>query len=269
MPIIGAVETAILAMTTAAGHPADGDCSLDTVDSSDHTPTARSIEVFYSYAREDETFVRKLEKQLSTLRQTGVITTWHDRQITPGGEWAKQIDAHLASARVIVLMVSADFVSSDYIWGVEVFTAMQRHQLGTAVVVPIVLRETAFLDRTPFGKLQMLPKDAKPVAAWTRPDQVWASVATALGDICLDLQQREIFQADAAVARRIYAQIAADAQRNRGERERLMSDLKDLILNGPAPPPGFVPTKRVSAMDAYIRDDTETAPGPAPPPTDK
>jgi hypothetical protein len=239
---------------------------LDPVDSGDHIPTARSIEVFYSYAHEDETFVRELEKQLSVLRRTGVITTWHDRQIAPGGEWAQQIDTHLASAGVIVLMVSADFVASDYCWDVEVLTAMQRHQLGTAVVVPIVLRETAFLEKTPFGKLQMLPKDAMPVATWPRRDEVWAAVAKALGDICLDLRHREFLQADAAQARRIYAQIVADAQRNRGEREQLMRNLTDLILNAPPPPPGLVRTKMTSAMDAYIRDDEETAPGPAPAP---
>jgi hypothetical protein len=239
---------------------------LDPADSGDHIPTARSIEVFYSYAHEDETFVRELEKQLSVLRRTGVITTWHDRQIAPGGDWAKQIDAHLASARVIVLMVSADFVASDYCWDVEVLTAMQRHQLGTAVVVPIVLRETAFLDKTPFGKLQMLPKDAVPVATWPRADEVWASVAKSLGDICLDLQHRELFHADAAQASRILAEIVADAQRNRAEREQMMRDMTDLILNAPPPPPGFVPTKRVSAMDAYIRDNDETTPGAAPSP---
>ena len=239
---------------------------MDPANSGSHIPTAHSIEVFFSYAHEDATFVRELEKQLSVLRRTGVITTWHDRQIAPGGEWAQQIDAHLASARVIVLMVSADFVASDYCWDVEVLTAMQRHQLGTAVVVPIVLRETAFLEKTPFGKLQMLPTDAMPVARWLRPDDAWASVAKALGDICLDLQQREFLEADAAQARCIFDQIVADAQRMRGEREQMMRELTELILNAPTPPPGFVPTKRASAMDAYIQGDDETAPGPTPAP---
>jgi hypothetical protein len=213
----------------------------------------RSINVFYSYAHEDEAFVLELEKQLSVLKRLGIVATWFDREIRAGADWRERIDEHLDSAQVIVLMISADFVASAYCWDNEMITAMQRHTLGTAVVVPIVLRETAFLEKTPFGKLQMLPKDAKPVAQWPRADEVWESVARALGDICIELQSRVLKHEDAAEAHRIYEQIAADAKLQRGERERLISDLRQHIFN--APPATVASRKggrRPSAMDAYI-----------------
>jgi hypothetical protein len=223
-------------------------------------PTPRSIEVFYSYAHEDEAFVRELEKQLSVLKRIGVITTWYDRQIEPGSRWQRDINDHLASARVIVLMVSSDFINSDYCWDREVLVAMQRHELGTAVVVPIVLRETAFLDKTPFGKLQMLPKDALPVVQWPRSDEVCASIAKALGDVCLDMQHREFVAADAAQASRIYADIVASAQRQRAEREQIMKNMQGHILRSVTTQRGSAPAfKQASAvsnlMDNYIQSD--------------
>jgi hypothetical protein len=240
---------------------------LDQQASGSGAAAPRTIEVFYSYAREDEAFVRQLEKQLAVLRRMGVVTTWHDRRIEPGSPWQQQIDAHLAAARVIVLMISSDFINSDYCWEKEVQVAMQRHALGTAVVVPIVLRDTAFLDKTPFGHLQMLPQDAVPVAQWPHPDQVWASIAKALGNVCLDMQHRDIFEADAKQAGQVLAGIAAAAQRQRAEREQIMQDLQRHILNdaSPAQPPRPA-VKRASAafdnFDRYIRSGDKQDPPP-------
>jgi hypothetical protein len=214
------------------------------------------ISLFYSYAHEDEAFVRELEKQLGMLKRLGVIATWHDRQIQAGESWERAIDEQLASAQVILFMVSADFVASDYIWNREMTTALARHELGEAVVIPIVLREVAFLEQAPFAKLQMLPRDARPIVAWPRADEAWAQVAESIGAVCKDLQSKAAYVADAAEARRIYAQIAADMPRMRAEREAIMASLQEHIfkatdLNLPVRP-------RPSAMDAYI--DTGDAP---------
>ncbi len=77
------------------------------------------IEVFYSYAHEDEPFRQQLEKHLSTLRLQGLITQWHDRHILAGTDWSETIDTHLENASVILLLISADFLASDYCYGIE------------------------------------------------------------------------------------------------------------------------------------------------------
>jgi transposase len=64
------------------------------------------VEVFYSYAHEDEALRTELEKHLSLLRRLGVITGWHDRYIAPGTDWAQAIDKHLESASVILLLLA-------------------------------------------------------------------------------------------------------------------------------------------------------------------
>src|SRR2546421_1318003 len=124
-----------------------------------------SVEVFYSYAHEDETLRDELKKHLSNLKRQGVITDWYDRDISAGSEWNEEIERHLNSAKVILLLVSPDFMNSDYINDVEVKHAMERHESGEARVIPVILRPGDW-EGTSFSKLQAVPTDALPVTSW-------------------------------------------------------------------------------------------------------
>lgn len=137
---------------------------------------AHPIEVFFSYAREDEELRDQLEKHLSFLKKNGFIAGWHDRKIGAGKEWAGQIDEHINSASVILLLVSADFIASDYCYDVEMTRALERHNSGDARVIPVILRDVDW-EGAPFSKLQALPSDAKPVTNWRNPDNAFAEVA--------------------------------------------------------------------------------------------
>lgn len=121
------------------------------------------VEVFCSYAHEDEVWLRKLEKHLALLKRQGLISLWHDLLITPGTNRAKTIDTHLETASVILPLVSADFLASDYCYSVEMKHAIARHEAGEARVIPILVRPVDWKD-APFAHLQMLPTDAKPLS---------------------------------------------------------------------------------------------------------
>jgi hypothetical protein len=95
------------------------------------------VEVFYSYAHEDEALRNELEKHLSLLHRLGLISSWHDRQIVAGTNWAKGIDTHLETASLILLLVSADFLASNYCYGIEMNRALERHQMKEARVIPM------------------------------------------------------------------------------------------------------------------------------------
>ena len=77
------------------------------------------------------------------------------------------------------MLVSADFIASDYCWDKEVKRALERHEKGEAMVVPIALRSCDWKD-TPFEKLQALPKDRMPVTAYKDRDAAWTDVATGI-----------------------------------------------------------------------------------------
>ena len=132
--------------------------------------------VFYSYAHEDERLRRKLEKHLSLLRRQGLITESYDRQIVPGTDWASVIDTHLMTAQVVLLLISPDFLASDYCYGVEMQRALERHLQGSAQVIPIMLRPVDWKN-APFAFLQCLPRDAKPITQWKNQDEALVTVA--------------------------------------------------------------------------------------------
>jgi hypothetical protein len=146
---------------------------------SDTTQPWSPVEVFYSYSHKDEEFLDKLITHLSLLKRKGVITGWHDRQIGAGVEWKNRIDEHLESAGVILLLVSADFLASDYCYDLEMARAMARHHEGTARVIPIILRKCDWSD-APFGELQALPKNAEPVKSWADQDEAFTDIATGI-----------------------------------------------------------------------------------------
>lgn len=132
--------------------------------------------VFFSYSHADEPLRDQLEKQLAILRRQGVIETWHDRRIEAGEEWAQAIDAHVEQDDIILLLVSPDFLASDYCYDKEMLRAVARHDAGEAVVIPVILRPCDW-QGTPFAKLQAVPTDGRAITTWPDRDQAMLEVA--------------------------------------------------------------------------------------------
>ncbi|MGH8537781.1 MAG: TIR domain-containing protein [Gammaproteobacteria bacterium] len=154
--------------------------------------SAIELNVFISYAHEDEELKDELCIHLKTFERTSLNRSWvihlrDDRKIVPGTNWDTEIHSNLDNAQVILLLVSSDFIASDYCYGVEVARAMELHERRMARVVPIILREARWGDQT-FSKLQVLPDRAVPVtaSAWARPhgsnrnDAAFTNVANGL-----------------------------------------------------------------------------------------
>lgn len=131
--------------------------------------------IFYAYAHVDEPFRQELEKHLSNLKLQNLVTTWHDRKIPAGAEWSQVIDDDLNAASVILLLISPDFLASDHCYGKELLRAMERHEAGEAIVIPIILRHADW-QNTPLQKLRVLPDGGKPIRAWGDRDQAFLSV---------------------------------------------------------------------------------------------
>ncbi len=134
------------------------------------------VHLFYSYSHKDEQLRDELEKHLMALKRQGIIMDWYDRDIRAGDEWSSEIDEHLTTADIILLLISADFLASDYCYSIELAHALQRQKDGSARVIPIILRPVDW-SGTPFGKLQALPTNAQPITLWTNRDQAFENVA--------------------------------------------------------------------------------------------
>jgi hypothetical protein len=136
-------------------------------------------EVFYSYADADEPLRNELDKHLSLLKHEGLITTWHHRQIIAGTDLTEALDRHLNDASIILLLISSDFVASDYCYGTEMQRALRRHELGEAHVIPILLRPVDW-QSAPFGKLKALPSNGTPITQWRNRDAAFTDVTQSL-----------------------------------------------------------------------------------------
>ena len=145
---------------------------------------ATPVSLFYSYAHEDEALRDELQGHLKLLERRGLLAPWHDRRIVAGADWSGAIDSHLRQAELVLLLVSKDFIESDYIMGTELAVAMQRQAERAAVVVPIVVRAVDLdpedAQDLPFLKLQALPTDLRPVTSWANRDEAWTNVAKGL-----------------------------------------------------------------------------------------
>lgn len=145
------------------------------------------MEVFFSYSHQDERLRNELENHLSLLKRQGVIDIWSDHRIGPDEEIGGEIDRHLESADIILLLVSPDFLNSDYCYNIEMKRAMEHHEHGEARVIPTILRPCDWKS-APFGKLKAIPSDGKPVTKHQTLDDAFLDVARAIRDVAQQLR---------------------------------------------------------------------------------
>jgi len=136
----------------------------------------KNIEVFCCYAREDYRLLLKLRTHLAFLEQEGSFHIWHDMDISPGIEWQEEINKYINTAHIILLLISPDFIASEYCYNKEVKQAMERHESGEARIIPILLRPSIWQD-SPFAKLRVLPNNARAVTAWQNRDKALSAIA--------------------------------------------------------------------------------------------
>jgi len=93
--------------------------------------------VFCCYARKDKQLLQDLKTHLKPLEREGLIILKADIDISPGTEWETTIMHYLDKADMILLLISPDFIASDYCFDEEMSRAIERHEQGTARVVPV------------------------------------------------------------------------------------------------------------------------------------
>jgi len=140
-----------------------------------HLPSQPPLSVHYCYAPVDSAFLKALDNHLSFLKHNGWIQTWDDYQILAGQDKEREQESYLHTSHLQLLLISADFLASDSCMH-KMQVAMQRHQKGEAVVIPIIVRPVEW-EPTPLRALQALPRDGRPVALWGRRDQAWTQIA--------------------------------------------------------------------------------------------
>jgi formylglycine-generating enzyme required for sulfatase activity len=170
------------------------------------------LQIFIAYARKDASFLDELRTHFTPLERSGKVKIWYDGKIEPGAVWEQSIKENLHKADVILLLVSADAIASDYFYDKEMTDALARHNSGTARVVPLIVRPCAWQE-TPLGELQALPRDAMAVTEWANRDAAYANAVNSLTAILNSIRMERAAAAEQAERER--NQTAEETRRQR------------------------------------------------------
>lgn len=159
--------------------------------------SVNAIKLFISYAHEDESYKDRLLVHLKPHIRNGMVKVWQDQDILPGQQWNDSIRKELYQADIALFLISPDFMNSNYIDSVEVKEAMQLHDKGEIILVPIVVR-TSNLGMTELSRFQALPKHAKAISTWSDRDAAWIDVVKGLERLFKSIEEKHQNEADQA-----------------------------------------------------------------------
>lgn len=154
--------------------------------------TDNCIEICCAYVSEDRHWLNELTMHLSALQRQGMITLWHEQAVNAGSSSPQEIDRHLQTAQIILLLISADFLASEYCSGPAMQRALERHQAGDAKILPLLLHPVSWMD-SPFRQLAVLPLHGKPISTWAQSDEAFYTIARTIREVVkerLDAQLR-------------------------------------------------------------------------------
>ena len=155
----------------------DGVQELASDDGADAGPSP--IPAFISYSHADAKLKADLVKHLAPLNRLNLVSHWDDGEIRPGEQWEKAIVDRMASAKLVLLLISSDFIASDFCYERELTEALRRDKANEARVLPVILRPCLWHE-LPFGKLQATPYEGRAITTWPSADEAMTEVAKAV-----------------------------------------------------------------------------------------
>lgn len=141
----------------------------------EHPSIKKSKKVFISYSHKDSAHLERLRVHLKPLEKLGVVDVWDDTKIKVGNHWQKEIDTALHQAAIAVLIISADFLASDFIIDNELPPILEKAQLDGTKIVPVILKPCRFSRDANLSRFQALNPPDKPVHGMNESEQevIW------------------------------------------------------------------------------------------------
>jgi len=138
--------------------------------------------LFVSYAHEDAEILAQLRKHLAPLRHEQIVDFWSDHELLAGQAWNDEILAQLERADIVVVLISSDFVDSNYAYGKELGRALELHRLGRLQLI-VVLARSCLWESLPFARYQVVPPEGRAITSWANRDDAYVAVATAIAEV--------------------------------------------------------------------------------------
>lgn len=162
----------------------------------------KKIKIFFSYSHLDEKIMEGLHKHLKTLIRNQVIDTWYDRKIVPGNELNSEIMLELETADIVLLLMSSNFIDSEYCYNIEMSKALELNSENKLRVIPVILKPCGWID-TPIKSLKVLPKDGRPIldSFWESNDHAYQNVYDGIKQVIDDIKKNDQYDSDKSILR--------------------------------------------------------------------
>jgi hypothetical protein len=145
----------------------------------------RRTTIFISYSRKDRRWLDRLQVYLKPYDQRGLLAIWDDKKIKPGDQWRNQIQTAIDNAAASVLLVSAEFLASDFIVNDELPPLLRKAESGGAKIFPLYVGPVSLKAYPELARFQAFNDPAKPLRSLTKPraDKVLSDVAAEIDEL--------------------------------------------------------------------------------------
>jgi len=153
------------------------------------SPKRDRTKVFISYSHQDAKWLERLRVHLKPLERDDAVAIWDDTKIQPGSKWQEEIKQAIESAKVAVLLISADFLASDFITKNELPPLLQAACNEDAIVIPVLISSCRFTHTPSLSQFQSVNPPSKPLIDMTAGEQetlflkVTEAIQTALNSV--------------------------------------------------------------------------------------
>jgi len=149
--------------------------------------------VFICYSHKDKEFLDRLKIHLKPLEKNNLIDLWSDQKIKNGDEWQKAIEAALLEAKIAILLISADFLASDFIVDNELPRILDKSAKNELKIIQVIIKPCSFLSNKSLSKYQAVNDPQKPLAGLSivERENIWAGIYKEIEDLSLELLDKE------------------------------------------------------------------------------
>ena len=135
------------------------------------SPQPERNKVFISYSHKDKAWLERLQVHLRDLERRGLIERWDDTRIQPGSNWREEIKSALNSAKVAVLLISADFIASDFIAESELPQLLAAAETEGVTILPLIINHSLFDEKEELAYFQTVNSPDRPLEGLTKTEQ--------------------------------------------------------------------------------------------------
>lgn len=186
-----------------------------------------AINVFIIYAREDKEIKRRLLAHLNPFVRSYDLVLWHDEHLEAGQEWKSHIESRLEQTDLFLLLVSVDFMNSEFINQVEFKFAIDRHKANKSIVIPIIINYCQWDIDFNFNEyyfnlneLQVLPQEGKPIDDWKTPEQAYNNIAAGIRKVLDTIKGKKLAE----------EKLKMDTEKNEAEDKSIVPWEKDKVV---------------------------------------